>query len=453
MSMSRFFAVAVLTAAATVGGHAAVADEPIYAPNVTSFTIANGLTVVVIPNHRAPVVTHMVYYKVGAADEQPGKSGIAHFLEHLMFKGTTTYPAGEFSQRIADLGGNDNATTTDDTTSYYQTVARQHLGLVMAFEADRMANLVITDQTLLPEREVILEERSRSIDNSPSARLGEAMNATLYVNSHYGIPTIGWAHEMATLTRRDALDWYNRYYTPNNAIVVVAGDVDEAEVRTLVEQTYGKLPRRAEPPPRLRPREPEPLVARTMTHTDERVTTPSFRRLYLAPSEATAPPGEAEALDVLAVILSGNSSSRFRQLVTDGIANGVRANYLGANLGDGVFALSGSPRDEVTIDELEAQVDRIIADVVEKGVTDEEVQRAKRGVKAAVVLAEDSPGSLARAFGAALARGQDVAYVQHWPDRSAAVTAADVNAVARKYLVASRSVTGYLLPASGKSGP
>jgi zinc protease len=452
MPIRRFLAVAALVAVATLGGRAAEAAEPLYAPNVTTFTIANGLQVVVIPNHRAPVVTHMVYYKVGAADEQPGKSGIAHFLEHLMFKGTTTYPAGEFSARIAHLGGNDNATTTDDTTSYYQTVAKQHLGLVMSFEADRMANLVIDDQTLLPEREVILEERSRSIDNSPSARLGEAMNATLYVNSHYGIPPIGWAHEMATLTRQDALDWYNRYYTPNNAVVVVAGDVDEAEVRALVEQTYGKVPRRAEPPPRVRPREPVPLVARTMTYTDERVTTPSFRRLYLVPSEATAEPGEADALDVLAEILSGNSSSRFRKLVTDGIANGVRAGYLGSNLGDGAFSLAGSPREGTTIQELEVQVDKVLAEVLEKGVTEDEVQRAKRGVKAAVVLAEDSPASLARAFGASLARGLDVAYVQHWPDRTAAVTVADVNAVARKYLIPARSVTGYLLPAPDKSG-
>jgi zinc protease len=438
-------------AAALAFAAAGQAAEPIYAPNVTTFTLGNGLQVVVIPNHRAPVVTHMVYYRAGAADEVPGKSGIAHFLEHLMFKGTTTYPTGEFSARISAIGGNDNATTTDDTTSYYQTVAKQHLALVMGYEADRMQNLVITDKTLLPEREVILEERSRSIDNNPSARLSEATSAMLYVNSHYRIPTIGWAHEMATLTREDALAWYDRYYTPNNAIVVVAGDVTEAEVRTLAEQTYGKVPRRAEPPPRVRPREPEPLAARTITYSDPRVTTASFRRQYLVPSEATGSPAEAAAISVLAEILSGNSKSRLRQVVLDGVATNLNAGYGGAGLGDGIFVISGSPRGDHTMAEVEARVDQIIADLVAKGVTEDEIARAKLGVKAAVVLAEDSPASLARTFGGGLARGLTVEYIQHWPDRTAAVTAAEVNAVAKKYLETRRSVTGYLLPLPEKS--
>ena len=166
MPIDRYFAAVAFAAAVTFSPFAR-ADQPIYAPDVTSFTLENGLEVVVIPDHRAPVVTQMVYYKIGAADEVPGKSGIAHFLEHLMFKGTTTYPDGEFSARIDALGGNDNATTTDDTTAFYQTVAKDHLATIMGYEADRMQNLVISDATLLPERQVILEERSRSIDNVP----------------------------------------------------------------------------------------------------------------------------------------------------------------------------------------------------------------------------------------------------------------------------------------------
>ncbi len=210
----------------------AAAAEPLFAPNVTSFSLANGLQVVVIPDHRAPVVTHMVWYKVGAADDPPGKSGIAHFLEHLMFKGTATNPEGAFSARVAALGGNDNAFTTEDATVFHQTIAKQHLGLMMQFEADRMANLQITDAAVTPERQVILEERRMRIDNSPGAELGEEVDATLYQNSHYGIPTIGWEHEMEGLDRVDATSFYDRYYTPNNAIVVVAGDVTEDEVRT-----------------------------------------------------------------------------------------------------------------------------------------------------------------------------------------------------------------------------
>ncbi len=451
MAAFRWISTAALVAGLALWAGAATAAEPVYAPNVTSFVLSNGMEVVVIPNHRAPVVTHMVYYKAGAADEVPGKSGIAHFLEHLMFKGTTTFPTGEFSARISALGGNDNATTTDDITSYYQTVAKQHLALVMSYEADRMQNLVISDATLLPEREVILEERSRSIDNNPAARLQEATNAMLYANSHYGIPTIGWAHEMATLTRQDALDWYNRYYTPNNAILVVAGDVEEDEVRTLAEQTYGKVLKRADPPPRVRPREPEALAARTISYADSRVNVPSFRRQYLAPSETTGSPAEAAALSVLAEILGGNSKSRFRQVVNDGIALGLSAGYAGAGLGDGMLVIAGTPRGDHTNAEVEARVDKIIADIVAKGVTDDEISRAKLGVKAAVILAEDSPGSLARTFGGALARGLTVDYIQHWPDRAAAVTAADVNAAARKYLDIRRSVTGYLLPSPEKS--
>ncbi len=447
MSHARLAAAAVLAAALSVASGAS-GEEPIYAPNVTTFALDNGLQVVVIPNHRAPVVTQMVWYKIGAADDPPGKSGIAHFLEHLMFKGTTTYPDGDFSERISMLGGNDNATTTDETTTYYQTVASEHLGVVMSFEADRMANLLITDDRLLPERQVILEERGRSIDNSPGATLNVMMNGALFMNSHYATPTIGWAHEMATLDRADALAFYDKYYTPNNAILVIAGDVTEDEVRKLAEDTYGKLPRRAEPPPRIRPREPEPLAARTVTLSDPRVTRPSWQRLYLAPSEISGEPGEAAALDVLAEILGGNASSRLRRLVIDEpIASGANAGYGGSNIGDDAFRISASPREGVTLDELEKDVDQIVADVVEKGVTEEEVARAKLGVKAAVVYAEDSPGSLARTFGSSLARGETVEYVQHWPDRVAAVTVDEVNAVARKYLDIRRSVTGRLLPA------
>ena len=431
------------------------AEIPQFAPDATSFTLDNGLQVVVIPDHRAPVVTHMVWYKVGGADDPRGKSGIAHFLEHLMFKGTTEYPDGDFSARVEAVGGDDNAFTTDDYTAYHQTVAKQHLGLMMKFEADRMADLQITDAALLPERQVILEERGMRIDNSPGARLGVAMNSALYQNSHYGIPTIGWAHEMETLDRADALALYDRYYTPNNAIVVVAGDVTADEVRTLAEGTYGKLDRRAEPPPRVRLTEPPPDAAKLVTLADPRVTEPSFRRIYLAPSEHTGAPGEGEALAVLSDILGGGTTSRlYRQLVVEkGIADGAGAGYDIGRLGDSGFSLYGTPRGDTTLDQLAAAFESVIADIAHDGITDEELSLAKERTRASAVYAEDSPRTLANVVGATLANGGTLADVKAWPQRIAAVTADQVVAVARKYLKRDRSVTGYLVtaPMEGRS--
>ena len=451
LPMKRAAAGAIVALLLVVGGTVArAADAPKFAANATEFTLANGLQVVVIPDHRAPVVTHMVWYKAGAADDPPGKSGIAHFLEHLMFKGTKAHPEGEFSARVAAVGGDDNAFTAEDYTAYHQTVASKHLKLMMQFEADRMANLQITNAALLPERKVILEERGMRIDNRPSARLDVAMNATLYQNSHYRIPTIGWTHEMKTLDRADALAFYNRYYTPNNAIVVVAGDVTPDEVKTLAEETYGKVARRADPPPQTRLSDPRPDTARLVTLRDARVTQPSFRRLYLAPSQHTGKPGEAAALDVLADILGGGTSSRlYRQLVVnEGIADGVSAGYDAGPIGDTAFSLYGTPRGKTTVGELATAFDHVIAEVIDKGVTDQELARAKERVRAAVVYSEDSPRTLANVVGAALATGDTLAEVQSWPERIAAVTAADVQAVARRYLGTRNSVTGYLLPAS-----
>ena len=202
---------------------------------------ANGLDVVVIPDHRAPVVTHMVWYRNGAADDPPGKSGIAHFLEHLMFKGTKNHPKGEFSEFVSEVGGQENAFTGNDFTAYFQQIAKQHLKACMEFEADRMTGLTLTDDIVAPERDVVLEERRMHCDSDPGAQLGEAVQATLFTHHPYGIPVIGWGHEIEGLGREDALAYYKRFYTPENAILVVAGDVEPEEARALAEQTYGKI--------------------------------------------------------------------------------------------------------------------------------------------------------------------------------------------------------------------
>ncbi len=207
-----------------------------------SFTLSNGLQVLVIPDHRTPVVTQMIWYKVGSADETPGKSGLAHFLEHLMFKGTAKHPAGEFSQTVQKIGGNENAFTSYDYTGYFQRVSREHLALMMEFEADRMTGLILKDENVLPERDVVLEEFNMRVANNPDARLTEQIMAALYLNHPYGRPVIGWHQEIEKLDREDALAFYKRFYAPNNATLIIAGDVEANEVRPLVEKYYADIP-------------------------------------------------------------------------------------------------------------------------------------------------------------------------------------------------------------------
>src|SRR5919205_2404922 len=210
-------------------------------PEVTAFTLDNGLDVVVVPDHRVPVVTHMIWYRNGSADDPLGQSGIAHFLEHLMFKGTAKHPAGEFSQVVSALGGQENAFTSFDYTAYFQRVAREHLKTMMEFEADRMTKLLLEEAVVAPERDVVLEERRMRVETDPAAQLSEAMATALFVHHPYGIPIIGWMHEIETLDRDHALSYYRRFYTPENAILVVAGDVTETDVRNLADTTYGRV--------------------------------------------------------------------------------------------------------------------------------------------------------------------------------------------------------------------
>jgi len=424
----------------------AAADK---APDITSFSLANGLEVVVIPDHRAPIVTHMVWYKVGSADEPPGKSGIAHFFEHLMFKGTKNHPAGEFGAKIAEIGGSENAFTSYDYTAYYQTVAPEALGTMMEFEADRMRNLVLTDSVIGPERDVVLEERRSRIENSPQALLGEEIQATLYQNHPYRIPVIGWMHEMEALNRTDAIAFYERYYRPNNAILVVAGDVDEARVRELAEATYGKLERGPDLPPRVRPQEPEQNTERTVTLRDARISVPSFQRAWVVPSYHTAKPGEAEAMDLLSEILGGGTRSRVYQklVVETGLASSAGASYSGTALDAASFTIYGAPRGEARLDQVEKAIDAEIAELIRTGVTDKELEQAKRRFLRSVIFARDNADGLANLYGSALATGSTVADIQTWPERLQAVTAEQVQAAARRYLETRNSVTGYLLPA------
>src|ERR1700719_695779 len=417
------------------------------APTVTDFKLDNGLEVVVIPDHRAPVVTHMIWYKVGAADETPGKSGLAHFLEHLMFKGTEKNPGDAFSQDVAEIGGQENAFTTSDYTAFFQRVPREHLREMMALEADRITGLVLTDEVVKPELNVVLEEQNMRVANNPVGRLGEQMDAALYLHHPYGRPAIGWRPEIEKLSRDDALEVYRRFYTPNNAVVIVAGDVNAEEVKAAAEATYGKIAPRADNNPRQHPMEPVQEAPRTVTLADSRVEQPSVTRNYLVPSDSTAKPGESEALDVLTNILGSGANSRlYRTLVVDkGIALNAGADYSSTALDYAKLGVYGVPKPGVTLRQGEDGIDAVLADVIEHGVTADEIDSAKSRLIAEAVYAQDNQATLARWYGAAIACGQTVDMVQAWPDHVRAVTAEAAEAGARQWLDRRRSVTGYLV--------
>src|SRR5580698_9142064 len=312
MMPSPRFAVSLFAAlsALALSASSTLAQTTVTSQRPAEFTLGNGLHVVVIPDHRTPVVTQMIWYKVGSADETPGKSGLAHFLEHLMFKGTAKHPAGEFSQTVLKVGGNENAFTSTDYTGYFQRVPREELGSMMEFEADRMTGLVLRDENVLPERDVVLEEFNMRVANNPDARLTEQIMAALYLNHPYGRPVIGWHHEIEKLNREDALAFYRRFYAPNNATLVIAGDVNADDVRPMAERTFGAVtPQPAIPERRIRPQEPTPIAARTVTFADPRVEQPKVTRYYLVPSATTAAPGESAALDVLGQLIGSGSNS------------------------------------------------------------------------------------------------------------------------------------------------
>ncbi len=416
-------------------------------PKVAHFTLWNGLEVVVVPDHRAPVATHMIWYKVGAADETPGKSGLAHFLEHLMFKGTAKNPGDAFSQQVAAIGGQENAFTSSDYTGFFQRVPHDHLKEMMALEADRMTGLVLTDEVVRPELNVVLEEQNTRVANNPNGRLAEQMDAALYLNHPYGRPTIGWRHEIETLTRDDALAFYRRFYAPNNAVVVIAGDVTPDEVKADAETTYGKVAPRAEIGPRRRPTEPTQEAPRTVTLADARVEQPSISRIYLAPSATTAKHGASEALEVLAHVLgSGENSRLYRALVVDqGVALNAGAFYSATALDYARFGVYGSPKSGRTLHEVEAAIDAVLAAVTERGITAEELESAKSRLIANAVYAQDNQATLARWYGSALATGQTVELVEAWPAAIRAVTADAVREAAQTWLDRRTSVTGYLV--------
>ncbi len=422
--------------------------------NPETFTLENGMQVVVVSNHRVPVVTHMVWYRVGSADEPPGKSGLAHFLEHLMFKGTEKLGPGEFSRILARNGGQENAFTSRDHTAYFQTVAVERLELVMEMEADRMTNLVLTEEIIEPERLVIIEERRQRTDNEPAAILGEHVNAAIFLNHPYRNPIIGWEHEIRTHTLDDILSFYRRHYTPDNAILVVAGDITAEELRPLAEKYYGVIPPAPEPLRRARPQEPPHRAARLVTMTDQRVRQPSWRRYFLAPSYATGDTEHAYPLLVLSEILGGGATSRlYRSLVVERkIAISAGAYYGPGSLGPATFVFAGSPRPGTPVSEFEQAMEEAIQELLDQGVTGEEVEKAKTRLVDSAVFGRDSLRAGAHAFGSALTSGRTIEDVESWPQRIAAVTREQIEEAARAVMREGGSVTSLLLPETAGPG-
>lgn len=434
-----------LLAALLLSAAPALAEMP---EGIHHFTLPNGLETVVIEDHRAPVVVQMVWYRIGSADEVPGKSGIAHYLEHLMFKGTDKMAPGEFSRTVTRNGGMDNAFTSYDYTAYFQRIAADRLPLVMEMEADRMANLKIGEEDWQAERQVVLEERAQRTDSEPRMLFAEERDAVQFYNHPYGRPVIGWRQEMEGLTREDAIAWYDAHYSPNEAILILAGDVTPKRARELAEQYYGPIAAKGEAAPRVRPQEPEQRSPRRMEMRDPRVAQPVMTRTILAPERNRGDQTRAAALTVLAELLGGDMQTSVlgRNLSMTGKALWVGASYDGLSVDPTTFALTMAPADGLTPEAAEAEFDKVLADFLQKGPDPDALDRVKTGIRAARIYAQDSAHGRAYDYGQGLSIGLSIEDVNDWPDILGAVTAEDVMAAARDLLGSRATVTGWLLP-------
>ncbi len=425
------------------------------AADVSSFTLDNGLEVVVLEDQRAPVAVHMVWYRVGSADEPPGKSGIAHFLEHLMFKGSENVGPGEFSEVVAANGGTDNAFTSFDYTGYFQRVASDRLDLMMEMEADRMARLRIAPEFVDPEREVVLEERNQRTDNDPDALFGEQRRAALFLQHPYGRPIVGWRHEIEGLTLEDANAFYDEHYAPNNAILIVAGDVGPEEVRRMAEKHYGPIPANPAIEPRARVQEPPQLSERRMVFEDARIAQPYVIRSYLAPSRREGDQREAAALELLSEILGGSAITSVlaqklqfetnQAIYTDTFYNGLALDYA-------TFTFVTVPPEGTSLADGEAALDAAVAEFLEEGIDAEQLDRIKTGFRASRIYMEDNLQSLANRYGNALTQGLTVEDVKAWPEIIDSITEDEILAAARGVLDRRQAVTGWLRPPGDTAG-
>ncbi|MDA1153181.1 MAG: pitrilysin family protein [Proteobacteria bacterium] len=438
--MTRFFAAMILTCLALT----ATAED------VTTYTLDNGMDVVVIEDRRAPVVVHMVWYKVGSADEPEGQSGVAHFLEHLMFKGTDMLAPGEFSQVVAANGGSDNAFTSFDYTGYFQRVAADRLDLMMQMEANRMTNLALTPEDISTERRVVLEERAQVTDSNPGALAREQLMAAQYQNHRYGVPVIGWQHEIAQLDMPELTAFYERHYAPNNAVLVVAGDVDPQDVLALAREYYGPIPANADLPARARPSEPPQRAERRITYVDPRVSQPYLVRSYLAPQRQSGAQDDAAALVYLAELLGGSpfTSELGRALQFDTqTAIYTNASYGGMSLDATTFSFVVLPSEDVSLSDAEAAMDDVITAFMNNDIDPARMEAIRTQLRASEIYALDDAQGLARRYGTALTTGLTVVDVQAWPDILQSVTPTQIKDVAARVFDRNSAVTGWIVAA------
>ena len=421
---------------------------------VTSFSLENGMKIIVVEDHRAPVVTHMVWYKAGAADENSGKSGIAHLLEHLLFKETENVKNGEFSQTVAALGGTDNAFTSHDYTAYYQRVSKQYLDLMMYYESDRMRNLKISELDFSTEVKVVIEERSQRTDSNPGALFNEQNMGSLYLNHPYGVPVVGWRHELEGLGREDTIDFYKTFYSPNNAILIVSGDVDPKDVQILAKNFYGPLENITYLDVRKRPTEPPPIAERRLIFEDERISQPYITRTYLAAERNPGQQREAAALTLLADLIGsdGIQSILGKSLQLDNKkAIYTNAYYNGLSYDATNFSLIVVPDREVTLLEIETELDKIIDTFILNGIDDGHLERIKFQYKAHQIYSLDSSYSRARRFGVALTSGLTIEDVLAWPEVIQDIKPSEILAAAISLFKKESSVTGWIRKPVGES--
>lgn len=436
----RLFLLALFGVTLVTAAGAAIEDQ------VTSYTLDNGMQVVVIEDHRAPVVVHMVWYRAGAADETPGVSGVAHFLEHLLFKKTKNLEAGELSRTVAENGGTDNAFTSYDYTAYYQRVAADRLPIMMRMEADRMINLDLSEEDILVERDVIIEERNQRTETNPNALYREQANAALFQNHRYGVPVIGWRHEMSNLTLSDALDYYQKFYAPNNAVLIVAGDVMPEDVLALAQEIYGQIAANVDLPERKRPVEPPHFAPRRIEYVDERVSQPYVVRSYLAPERNSGDQRSAAALVLLADILGDGQASVLQRKLQFETQEALyaSASYSGVSLDKTSFGIYIVPAADVTLLDAEAALDRAISEFLEEGVDEAQLARLKTQYRAAGIYAQDNVNGLANAYGRALTSGLTLEDIHAWPDILQSITSDEIIAEATQVFDLNSSVTGWI---------
>ncbi len=410
---------------------AAAADA---AAKIQQHKLANGLRIIVKEDHRAPVVVSMVWYKVGSIDEENGTTGISHALEHMMFKGTKQVPAGEFSRLVAAAGGRENAFTDQDFTSFHQQLQKSQLPLAFRLEADRMQNLTLLQKEYAKEIRVVMEERRLRTDDQPEAQVQEHLMAAAFISSPYRVPVIGWMNDIEHMTVEDVRDWYQRWYAPNNAIVVVVGDVKAPEVFALAQKYFGAI--KSKVLPQRKPQEEPPQTGIRRVKVKAPAELPYLAMAWRAPLlHDPEKDWEPYALEVLSEILNGNEAARLNSTLVrnERIATSVDTSYEDTQRGPALFVISGTPAPGKTVDDLEQGVRRELAKIGTGGVSEEELKRVKAQVIASQVYQRDSMFFQALQIGSLESVGYPAATIDVMLRKLQQVTAAQVQEVAKKY--------------------